>query len=409
MTQQGGSGSGSAIICGGSMAGLFAGLQLLRLGWDVAIYERSGEELASRGAGIATHQELFDALAACGLDLDRSLGISLPGRLTVRRDGSLLGRHPLRQVMTSWDRLYRVLRQGFPEARYHAGRRILGFEQDEAGVSVFLDGGARTRADLLIAADGFRSGLRARLLPAAVPQYAGYVAWRGLLEEAHLAPHCSRDFMDWFGFCLPAREQMLGYLVAGADDDLRAGHRRYNWVWYRPAEAESRLDDLLTDDEGQHHAMAIPPNKVRAQVVAQMRADAERLLAPAFIQAVKLTRRPFFQPIYDLECPQLVFGRVILVGDAAFVGRPHLGMGVTKAAADAVALAEALRTQQGIDAALARWEAPRLRYGRAVVQRNRDLGAEMGAGPYRWPEADCSARAQEVMSTVAVTLDLRNT
>ncbi len=388
------------------MAGLFAGLLLSRLGWEVTIYERSGEDLASRGAGIATHKELFDALAACGLELDRSLGIAMPGRLTFRRDGSEIGRYPLPQVMTSWDRLYRVLKEGFPEARYHLGRQILGFEQDSEGVEVFLDTGQSERAELLIGADGFRSGLRARLLPAAVPRYAGYVAWRGLLDEQSLAPLCCPDFLQWFSFCLPIREQMLGYMVAGVDDDLREGHRRYNWVWYRPTAAESALDDLLTDAEGRRHEMAIPPNKVRPAMVARMRADAERLLAPGFVQAVSLTERPFFQPIYDLENPQLVFGRVVLLGDSAFVGRPHLGMGVTKAAADAVALAGALnRNDHDIEPALAEWEEPRLRYGRVVVRRNRELGAEMGEGPYRWPEADSSARAREVMATIAVTLD----
>lgn len=388
------------------MAGLFAGLLLRRQGWEVAIYERSGEELSSRGAGIATHKELFEALDACGLNLDRSLGIALPGRLTLRRDGSELGRHPLRQVMTSWDRLYRVLRDGFPDASYHEGRRVLGFEQAETGVKVFLDQGQSEQADLLIGADGFRSSLRAQLLPAAVPSYAGYVAWRGLLEERRLAPLCSKDFMEWFGFCLPAREQMLGYVVAGADDDLRVGYRRYNWVWYRPTDVNGGLEDLLTDAEGRRHSMAIPPNKVRAEVVQRMREAADRLLSPAFVHAIRLTERPFFQPIYDLESPRLVFGRVVLLGDAAFVGRPHLGMGVTKAASDSVALAEALSRHDGdIPAALADWEEPRLRYGRAIVQRNRELGADMGNGPTRWPEPDSAARAQEVMTSVAVTID----
>ncbi len=389
------------------MAGLFAGLLLRRQGWRVDIYERSGEELASRGAGIVTHPELYRVLAACGLHQDRSLGVEVPGRITLDRDGTILGRHPLVQMTTSWDRLYRLLRDAFPSEAYHTGTAVEGFEQSGEGVEVTLSDGRRDRADLLIGADGFRSGLRARLMPELAPAYAGYVAWRGLVEETALARVCSPDFIDWFGFCLPRHEQILGYLVAGVGDDLRPGHRRYNWAWYRPAAAESGLADLLTDAEGRRHEMAIPPDLVRDEVTARLRADAERLLAPEFNEVVRLTERPFFQPIYDLESPKLVFGRVLLMGDAAFVGRPHVGMGVTKAAADAMALAEALEAADyDHRVALPLWEADRLRYGRAVVVRGQELGADLteGAALAAGRRPGTQARAANLMATIGIGL-----
>ena len=49
--------SGTAVIIGGSIAGLFAGILLRRQGWRVEIYERVPDALTSRGAGIATHDE----------------------------------------------------------------------------------------------------------------------------------------------------------------------------------------------------------------------------------------------------------------------------------------------------------------------------------------------------------------
>jgi 2-polyprenyl-6-methoxyphenol hydroxylase-like FAD-dependent oxidoreductase len=110
-----------------------------------------------------------------------------------------------------------------------------------------------------------------------------------------------------------------------------------------------------------------------------MRHDADTLLAPQFAELVRLTPQPFFQPIYDVESPRLVFGRVVLAGDAAFVARPHVGMGVTKAAGDAVALADALRAHDDVDVALKRYEAARLRLGTAVIARARHLGAYMQA------------------------------
>ena len=82
------------------------------------------------------------------------------------------------------------------------------------------------------------------------------------------------------------------------------------------------------------------------------------------------------------ECvrERLVFGRTVLLGDAAFVARPHVGMGVTKAASDAMALADALReTPDDVAAALAGYERIRVEAGRAVVERGRQLGAYMQA------------------------------
>ena len=66
-------------------------------------------------------------------------------------------------------------------------------------------------------------------------------------------------------FCLPPGEQFLGYPVAGPDNDLRPGHRRYNVVWYRPADEATKLPWLLTDESGVTHAISIPPPLIRAR------------------------------------------------------------------------------------------------------------------------------------------------
>ena len=74
-----------------------------------------------------------------------------------------------------------------------------------------------------------------------------------------------------------------------------------------------------------------------------MRAAAERLVAPQFRAIARLMDEPVLQPIYDLETPRMAFGRVAIIGDAAFVARPHVGAGVSKACDDASALADARR------------------------------------------------------------------
>jgi 2-polyprenyl-6-methoxyphenol hydroxylase-like FAD-dependent oxidoreductase len=179
-------------------------------------------------------------------------------------------------------------------------------------------------------------------------------------------------------FCLPPGEQFLSYPVAGPDNDLRKGHRRLNVIWYRPAEERTQLRDLLTDESGAAHAISIPPPLIRKQHAAGMRAAAERLVAPQLRVIARLMDEPVLQPIYDLETPRMAFGRVAILGDAAFVARPHVGAGVSKACDDALTLADAVAAD-AIEPALRRFEAGRLPVGRRIIERARHLGAYLQA------------------------------
>ena len=109
-----------------------------------------------------------------------------------------------------------------------------------------------------------------------------------------------------------------------------------------------------------------------------MRAAAERLVAPQFRAIARLMDEPVLQPIYDLETPRMAFGRVAIIGDAAFVARPHVGAGVSKACDDALALADALAADD-VEPALLRFEAQRLPVGRRIIERARHLGAYLQA------------------------------
>jgi 2-polyprenyl-6-methoxyphenol hydroxylase-like FAD-dependent oxidoreductase len=220
--------------------------------------------------------------------------------------------------------------------------------------------------------------VRQQYLPEVVPLYAGYVAWRALIPEAAFPPTIHRELFDTMTFCLPPGEQFLGYPVAGPDNDLRPGHRRYNVVWYRPADAAGELQRLLTDEGGTTHAVSIPPPLIRRDAIAAMRAAAERLLAPQLRALVRMLDEPILQPIYDLETPRMAFGRIAIIGDAAFVARPHVAAGVAKAADDAAALVAALETGE-VAPALLRFEAARLPVGRRIIERARHLGAYLQA------------------------------
>ena len=211
-------------------------------------------------------------------------------------------------------------------------------------------------------------------MPDAEPLYAGYVGWRGLVHERDIPPDLHAELFASMTFCLPPGEQILCYPVAGPGDDLRPGHRWLNFIWYVPAHERRQLSALLTDAQGTTHSGSIPPPLIRPEVAAAMRAHAEEALAPQFRTLVALAPQPFLQPIYDFECERMARGHIALIGDAAFVARPHVGAGVFKAAGDAHALANALGEAGEIDAGLRLFEAQRLPVGRRIVRFGRYLG-----------------------------------
>jgi 2-polyprenyl-6-methoxyphenol hydroxylase-like FAD-dependent oxidoreductase len=369
-----------AIIAGGSLGGLLAGNLLVRAGWDVHVYERVGSELAGRGAGIVTHPELRAILAQAGCVIDDSLGVAVRERVTLDPAGKVIGRRELPQIFTAWSRLYDLLRRAFPAERYHLGLGVERVGQHGNTVRARLADGASVEAELLVAADGIRSAIRAEHLPEVRPVYAGYVAWRGMLDESAFSPETHAAIFERFAFCLPPHEQMLGYPVAGKNNTTEPGRRRYNFVWYRPADEAADLPALLTDAQRKRYEQAIPPDRIAPGTVAAMRRAADELLAPEFVELVEKTPQPFFQPIYDLESPQLAFDRIAILGDAAFVARPHCGMGVAKAAGDARALVDRLQEAgDDVPAALAAYSRERVAFGNMIVAHARRLGAYMQA------------------------------
>jgi 2-polyprenyl-6-methoxyphenol hydroxylase-like FAD-dependent oxidoreductase len=367
-----------AVVIGGSMSGLLNGLLLRRAGWTVDIYERVESELSGRGAGIVAQAELIERLRRLGLPTD-NLGVHITTRKILDTNGRFTHEFACPQVLTAWERVYRLLRDAFPPEHYHRGRGFTGFTQDAAKVTAHFSAGEKVEADLLVGADGIRSTVRQQAAPDVAPLYAGYSAWRALIAESDFPPDVHQDIFEFMTFALPPGEQFLGYPVAGVDNDLRSGHRRYNIVWYRPADEKTKLKWLLTDERGTTHAISIPPPLIRREVIGEMRADAERLLGPQFRKLARLMAEPILQPIYDLESPRMAFGLVAIAGDAAFVARPHVAAGVSKAADDAAALVEALGAEHDVAAALKRYEAARLPENFRIIERARHLGAYLQA------------------------------
>ncbi len=392
------------VVVGGSLGGLFVGNLLIKEGHDVIILEKVVGSLDGRGAGIVTHQNLIDALEASGIPIDDNLGVHVTDRVTLDVHGQTISKIQIEQILTSWSRLYHLLKENFPENRYLQGKSVSNVSQNADLVTILCEDGSSYTADLVIASDGLRSAVRSLVAPLIVPEYAGYIAWRGVCDEYMLSKKTRDSLFNYFGFGLMDGEQILGYPVAGNNNDIRVGQRRYNFVWYRSAPEHTTLKDLLTDADGEYYPTGIPPVKVSWKHISDMRQRARSVLAPQWAEVVEKTALVFFQPIYDVVSNQTAFGRVALMGDAAFVARPHVGMGVTKAADDASSIVRHIKTLGANANALKAYEKERIELGKKVIDRTLYLGKYMQDFNHHQSADAIINTANRVMSETAVDI-----
>jgi 2,6-dihydroxypyridine 3-monooxygenase len=362
-------------VVGGSLGGLTAALVLRDAGCEVDVYERSAAALQARGAGIAVlDQTLRYFLERTPLRPEEICSSTRWIRF-VAADGAPVHerRHPYR--FSSWNTVYRALLGCLDPDRYHLGAEVTDFADVDGQVEVRLRDGRKDRVDLLVCADGISSRARRVLCPEVRPDYAGYVAWRGTVPEPDLPTAVVEALADAITYQVLPGSHLLAYPIPGPDGVLVPGRRLMNFVWYRNVGWGRELDALMTGVDGQRREVSLPPGAARPEAVAELRAEAERRLAPQLATVVLGVPEPFVQAVFDIEVPRMSRGRVCLVGDAAFAVRPHAAAGTAKAAADGWALAEELVAARGeVPAALTAWERRELHLGRDLLRRTRDIG-----------------------------------
>jgi 2,6-dihydroxypyridine 3-monooxygenase len=372
-------GKTSAVVVGGSIGGLTAALVLRDAGCDVRVYERSSAALQARGAGIAALDATLRYLTERGGLRRADVCSSTNWIRFLRPDGSVRHEQRHRYLFSSWNTIYRSLLELFDPDRYLLGHEVTAFRPSGDEVRVTLADGAGSvtgaDADLLVCADGVSSLARARLLPEVSPSYSGYVAWRGTLPEQALTAATRRLFGDAITYQVIKDSHVLVYPIPGPGGALTAGDRLVNFVWYVNVAEGDELDELMTGRDGLRRRVSLPPGAASPRAVAAMRRAAVAEFAAPIAEVVTGVAEPFVQVVYDIAVPRMAFGRVCLIGDAAFAVRPHAAAGTAKAAADGWALAEALTAAGGdVPAALAGWERQQLALGRALLARCRDIG-----------------------------------
>jgi 2-polyprenyl-6-methoxyphenol hydroxylase-like FAD-dependent oxidoreductase len=188
------------VVAGGSLGGLSSALALHCVNCDVDVFERSRGVMKSRGAGLVVQTELIDFLKEHGVVAEEAISIPAYKRQYLSQDGSIQWEEQALQRMTSWDTVYRQLRDALPNNLYHNGKKLTSFEQNRDNVAIAFEDGHSERCDLLVGADGPSSTIRQQLLPHVFPKYSGYVAWRGVIDENKVPIDIVQFFANKFTF-----------------------------------------------------------------------------------------------------------------------------------------------------------------------------------------------------------------
>jgi salicylate hydroxylase len=208
---------------------------------------------------------------------------------------------------------------------------------------------------VVIAADGIRSTIREALFHPAPPVFAGFVAWRGLVDTADLPPHLCESAVA-FG----QGRHINRYLVRRGEllNFVAVAHRN-QWEeegWFIPAPLDEFLEEFASFDEGTRTVIS----------------------RPVFGQVFKwgLFGRPWLD---EWSC-----GRVVLLGDAAHPMLPFLGQGGANAIEDAMILARCLKSEATPEHAFALYQRTRGPRARAAT----DEAAKRGDRYLGEPNAD---------------------
>lgn len=362
------------IVAGGSIGGLTAALLLRELGCEVDIFERSSSQLEDRGTGIVV-LPITERYFTENRVRQPRVSLELGYWSYVDSTGTLIDAHPVTTRFSAWSTIYRALLDAFDGDRYHLDSEVSGFREHADAVTIHMMNGTTAEGDMLIFADGLSSTGRSILMPEIEPSYVGYVAWRGTTPEHKLSQSAQEDLADAMIYQVLDGGHILVYAIPGENGSTEAPNRAINFVWYRNYQSGAPIDDLMRDRVGRQRTTTMPPGTVRQEHIDEMRTTAKDTIAPTLLEVILGCEDPLIQAVYELETPQMAFGRVCLLGDAAATLRPHVAAGQAKACADAWALRDALALADGrVVEALSAFETAQLKLARSAGERTRAMG-----------------------------------
>ena len=334
-----------AIIIGAGIGGLAAANALRQSGVAVKVYERS-PEIREVGAGISLWANAIRALAKLGFGpaleqrsvaYTRTAILRANGKpITESRLGQFEARlGPVILVLHRAD-LVSLLSQPVQDA-LRLGQECTGFEQQPDSVVAHFANGSEARGDVLIAADGIGSAIRAQLHPDEPVRYSGYTAWRSVTK------HETTGLTESWG---PGRRFGIVPMSGG------------QVYWFATRNAPEGQTD--------------PPGKSKQTLLEMFESfhDPVRALIESTEESTILRN-----DIVDRD-PLAAWGqgRATLLGDAAHPMTPNLGQGGCQAIEDALVLRRALAARASPIDALRQYESERIARTTPIVLHSRQVG-----------------------------------
>lgn len=397
-------------VVGGSVTGCAVAALLSRIGCKVTLFERSGEELKDRGAGLGVPPSVIRTYVERDM-IDADIPYFPAGSFMRRwphpdhpQLGYLAWDQPISLMAMNWGMLYRNLRERVPEGCYHTASRVTGLVQsDDHRVRVLLGNGTEQTFDLVVSADGYLSLGRQALFPDVHPVYAGYVLWRGWLNESEFEdPSPLNTSIHCVGH--PGGHGIF-YFVPNADGSVAAGKRLVNWGLYVPI-GHDEIQSFLTDTQGRRHEGSLPPGAMPLPTENRLK-DHARARLPAFYASIcdKSTQTSVYA-IYDCEVPAYRRGRICLAGDAGCFARPHSGAGVLKGMNDAVGLADSLAAHDDVETALSEWDAAATERNTQLLRFGQQLGHALVENIPDWSKMDAASMEKWFTGLVTVPAEI---
>ncbi|KAK9804597.1 hypothetical protein WJX73_005860 [Symbiochloris irregularis] len=366
------------VIAGGSVAGLATALSLKQAGCKVQVFERAASTIPA-GAGLALDDKTIEIMTLLtSEEAVEQATFKIPGDGKLEtvvdreieevpklqdRDTSLI---PTRSAQ--WASIHQLLKNSLPEGMLRYSHTVSGFElEGQNGLTVSVEDKSssegtpkqlQVQADLLIGADGCLTTVGRQLAADKMAmRYAGYCAWRGVLEGDRFPDAAKRLHTIFPGAMFHVLQADSCHILI-----FKLPGNRFNWIWY------TNQPQPKTDKPS-------PTVQPSPEQVKDLHARADEMFPGPVAELVKTTEKPFISIIFDREpLQQIVWDRVALVGEAAHPTTPHAGRSTNMSIADAHSVGQAVQQNKDLQTALETYQQDRLGQTTKEVLFSRCIG-----------------------------------
>ncbi|HLR41388.1 MAG TPA: FAD-dependent monooxygenase [Virgibacillus sp.] len=339
------------LIVGGGIGGLCTAVMLQNHGYHVQIFE-SSSSVKPVGAGLGVGSNALQALYEAGVGkqieekgnaLHKMVFQNDRGDLLNKMDFTVLAKEfRLNSLTIHRADLHAILYQAIAPGTIQFNKKCVDFEQNNKGAKVFFGDGSSAEGDLVIAADGIHSIFRKNLTANRAPRYAGYTCWRGVVEVSE------KQF-----------NQHTSYELWGKDGRIGIVPLQHNRIYWFACVNTKKNDPLYRN--------------LKPTDVARIFAD----FPPHVTQLISSTNEAelLHHDIADIKpLDQFVYGRIVLLGDAAHATTPNMGQGAGQAMEDGIVFVRCLNKTNNIQEAFTCYERKRVKRTKKIINLSRQIG-----------------------------------